>query len=397
MNEKIDYSPEGKNKIEIDKLHVEVAEMRSRFRRWIGSLGGLLGIVTAAVSVLVTSQQWDRASREMALSKTLLATERAKFDGDRAEAKKAEALKILAKAEEDSTKLKSEIAQLSNRLTDMRSEVANQEAQKSAALKTVDDQGKVIEAASKKLPPGPEKTAALKAVEQKKENTARWEAESVKIQLEAGREIIASNGIRRLSEELASAGYNLLPTKPASSMPAGTEVRYYHEEDEALGRKISDILQEKFNIRSARTSRVDNSDEPVHSIQITLARDVFAKAKLPTAPAKKVWAVQIGFWNSYSTTKEELVDERLRRLRSVSAERALPLNKFQDGRDYYLVAGPFADRETATELLNDLRNGDTRLGNAVRGVNWLTGPNLVAPPLRVINVTETFKDRDLSR
>lgn len=109
VNEEIDYTRKGRNKIEIDKLHVEVAEMRSRFRRWIGSLGGLLGIATAAVSVIVTSQQWDRASRETNLAKTQLATERAKFDADRANVDRANAEKIELQTKERITAMMKEV------------------------------------------------------------------------------------------------------------------------------------------------------------------------------------------------------------------------------------------------------------------------------------------------
>jgi hypothetical protein len=60
----LDYTPEQKSRLEIEKLYAEVIDLRSWVRRWLGTLGGLLGIVTAAASVVVTSTQWSRSTRE---------------------------------------------------------------------------------------------------------------------------------------------------------------------------------------------------------------------------------------------------------------------------------------------------------------------------------------------
>ena len=68
MTEKfeLDHTPAGKNRLEIDKLHEEVADLRSWVRRWLGALGGLIGIVTAAVSIIVTFYQANESSRQTA-------------------------------------------------------------------------------------------------------------------------------------------------------------------------------------------------------------------------------------------------------------------------------------------------------------------------------------------
>jgi hypothetical protein len=60
----LEYTSEQKNRLEIEKLYAEVVDLRSWVRRWLGTLGGLLGIVTAAASVVVTSTQWSRSTRE---------------------------------------------------------------------------------------------------------------------------------------------------------------------------------------------------------------------------------------------------------------------------------------------------------------------------------------------
>jgi GH24 family phage-related lysozyme (muramidase) len=60
----LEYTPEQKSRLEIEKLYAEVVDLRSWVRRWLGTLGGLLGIVTAAASVVVTSTQWSRSTRE---------------------------------------------------------------------------------------------------------------------------------------------------------------------------------------------------------------------------------------------------------------------------------------------------------------------------------------------
>lgn len=52
-----EYTPEEKSKLEFEKLEAEVADLRSWVRRWLGTLGGLLGIVTAAISVMIAIHQ----------------------------------------------------------------------------------------------------------------------------------------------------------------------------------------------------------------------------------------------------------------------------------------------------------------------------------------------------
>jgi transposase len=59
-----EYTAEQRSRLEIEKLYAEVVDLRSWVRRWLGTLGGLLGIVTAAASVVVTSTQWSRSTRE---------------------------------------------------------------------------------------------------------------------------------------------------------------------------------------------------------------------------------------------------------------------------------------------------------------------------------------------
>lgn len=126
METKIDYSTDGKNKIEIDKLHAEVAELRSRLRRWVGSLGGILGIVTAAVSILVTSDQLTKAAGESDRKEKILAADRAKLDAERAQwdAERAKADKLDAEKS---------VAETKERITQMRKELATAEENKAAA------------------------------------------------------------------------------------------------------------------------------------------------------------------------------------------------------------------------------------------------------------------------
>src|SRR5947209_11859753 len=60
----LEYTPEQKNRLEIDKLSAEVADLRSWIRRWLGAAGGFVGIITAAVSIVVASNQMRTSSKE---------------------------------------------------------------------------------------------------------------------------------------------------------------------------------------------------------------------------------------------------------------------------------------------------------------------------------------------
>jgi hypothetical protein len=88
------YTPEEKNRLEIDKIDAEVKELRSWVRRWLGSLGGILGIVTAAVSVLVAVDQWDKASRALDVDRRKLEFERKEVEAAKAELRQEKAEKL---------------------------------------------------------------------------------------------------------------------------------------------------------------------------------------------------------------------------------------------------------------------------------------------------------------
>jgi len=164
----IDYTQVGKNKVEIDKLHAEVAELRSRLRRWIGSLGGLLGIVTAAVSVIVTSEHWSRISRDTATATTQLAAdrttlnadrakldaERAKFDADRAKVDLAEATEKKGKAEKQEQQANDRVKEAEKHFADLQSQAGAAEAaleEKGKQLKTKTDELNRVQSETAKL------------------------------------------------------------------------------------------------------------------------------------------------------------------------------------------------------------------------------------------------------
>ncbi len=116
----LDYTPEGKKRLEIDKLRAEVADLRSWIRRWLGTLGGLVGIVTAAVSIIVTVYQVNESSREKA-SKIQEA------DSKLAEARKLDAERRLAEAVELEKKTKSRIDEGRQQLAEIKNEIENLE------------------------------------------------------------------------------------------------------------------------------------------------------------------------------------------------------------------------------------------------------------------------------
>lgn len=118
----LDYTPEQKNRLEIEKLYAEVIDLRSWVRRWLGTLGGLLGIITAAVSVIVTSNQWSRSTREADL-KMQQAEERL------AEAKLYEIQKSTDEKSKDLAQKTGELANKSKELERMTGEVAEKQKQ----------------------------------------------------------------------------------------------------------------------------------------------------------------------------------------------------------------------------------------------------------------------------
>jgi gas vesicle protein/GH24 family phage-related lysozyme (muramidase) len=118
----LDYTPEQKNRLEIEKLYAEVIDLRSWVRRWLGTLGGLLGIITAAVSVIVTTNQWSRSTREADL-KMQQAEERL------AEAKLYEIQKSTGEKSKDLAQKTGELANKSKELERMTGEVAEKQKQ----------------------------------------------------------------------------------------------------------------------------------------------------------------------------------------------------------------------------------------------------------------------------
>ena len=99
----LDYTPEGKNRLEIEKLHAELVDLRSRMRRWVGSLGGLIGVVTAVLSILIAVQQMSGSSR--AAQAALV-----NAGSQLAEARRIDAERNLKEAQELEAKTKAQVA-----------------------------------------------------------------------------------------------------------------------------------------------------------------------------------------------------------------------------------------------------------------------------------------------
>ena len=118
----LEYTPEQKNRLEIEKLYAEVVDLRSWVRRWLGTLGGLLGIITAAVSVVVATNQWSRSTREADL-KMKQAEERL------AEAKLYEIQKNTDEKSKELAEKSGELANKSKELERMTGDVAEKQKQ----------------------------------------------------------------------------------------------------------------------------------------------------------------------------------------------------------------------------------------------------------------------------
>jgi GH24 family phage-related lysozyme (muramidase) len=121
----LDYTPEQKSRLEIEKLYAEVVDLRSWVRRWLGTLGGLLGIVTAAASVIVTSTQWSRSTREADLK--MKQAEARLAQADKRDADKA-LEEIRAKTDATAKELETkngELADLEKRLAGATEKLAN--------------------------------------------------------------------------------------------------------------------------------------------------------------------------------------------------------------------------------------------------------------------------------
>jgi len=106
-----EYTPEQRSRLEIEKLYAEVVDLRSWVRRWLGTLGGLLGIVTAAASVVVTSTQWSRSTREADLK--MKQAEARLAQADKRDADKA-LEEIRAKTDATTKELEAKVNELSD-------------------------------------------------------------------------------------------------------------------------------------------------------------------------------------------------------------------------------------------------------------------------------------------
>ncbi len=297
MNAPIDYSNEGRNKIEIDKLHAEVAEMRSRFRRWIGSLGGLLGIMTAAVSIIVTSQQMDRSSRQSALEQTKLETARAKFDADRArfdadqaqvaraaaEARGIEARQLEEKSKQRVQEMEKDLAEMEKKKKEAEALAANNLAV--AAQARVEAEGSSAELKKRKdeLEAVQVKLAELARSLQEKAGQAQG-AVTVKALAESTRELIASERDRladdknkprlyvfvldarqkekawELEKPLQAAGIAMGNVLVFAGKREETPVlRYFRDQDKEEAQKISGVLGQQ-GLQRIRVSRVNDPE-----------------------------------------------------------------------------------------------------------------------------------------
>lgn len=133
----LEYTPEQRNRLEIEKLYAEVVDLKSWVRRWLGTLGGLLGIVTAAASVVVTSTQWSRSTREADLK--MKQAEARLAQADKRDADKA-LDEIRAKTDATAKQFEvknAELAALEKRLADATAKLASaQESARALAVVT---------------------------------------------------------------------------------------------------------------------------------------------------------------------------------------------------------------------------------------------------------------------
>jgi hypothetical protein len=278
-----DYTPEGKNKVEIDKLYAEVAELRSRVRRWIGSLGGLLGIVTAAVSVIVTSQQWSRAANETAMEKNQLAAERssltadrAKFDADRAkiDLEKATAKKEAAETQERET---------NNRVKEAEVHFVDLQSQAGAAQAALAEKVAQLDTKSSELEKLQNAIDAL-ATSLKRQPATQREAETALAVSNSTRNLIASEH-RKLVEDNSKPrlfffvlnslqrenAWKLEPKLLSSGFYIGNVIvfggkrdetpalRYFRDADKAEAEKLRDTLI-SLGLEKVHLSRVNDPD-----------------------------------------------------------------------------------------------------------------------------------------
>jgi hypothetical protein len=415
VGEQVDFTPEGRNKVEILKLHAELGELKSNIRRWLTSLGGLLGVVTAAVSIIVTSNQLSTASKRTDSEKQQLAAERTKFEADKAEERKQKAEEAeastkgrIAKAEGD---LKTKAGELQGRTQELKVveqklvEAKKQTDEQFASRATLEQQSadlraqnealqKKLVAAGDQLKESGENAAAAditKTVQQNQVVTAKLDLQRVQIEFQAPADAARSDTIKRVAEKVSSQGYSFLRTNIVNRIPDGTEVRYYHDADEKLAQTITDLLQKDFKISPIRASRVNDPDPPDKFIQVAFARSAFTQGPAPTPQPNANWAVQIGFGADYSTRYLDHVQTRRANIHNTRSGRGLPLGIVHQGNDYFLVAGRYPDRESAEKLLDQFRDETNELGLAVKGTNRF-GFNPLSPPLRVIDAKGKFGD-----
>jgi chromosome segregation ATPase len=283
MEPEIDYTPEGRNKIEIDKLHAEVVELRSRLRRWIGSLGGVVGILTAAVSVIVTSQQLSRKSQETATEKNQLAADRrvlsadrAKFDADRAKVDLAEATAKKADAEKQEERAEARVKEADKHFAEVQSQAGAAESK----LAETDRQFKIKTDELNRLQNG---TAKL-AESLKNQPGAQRQAADAMALVDSTRNLIESEH-RRLVEDNSRArlfffvlngqqretAWKLEPALRAADFYIGNVIvfsgkrdetpalRYFRDADKAEAEKLRSTLV-RLGLEKIHLSRVNDPD-----------------------------------------------------------------------------------------------------------------------------------------
>jgi GH24 family phage-related lysozyme (muramidase) len=136
----LDYTPEGKNRLEIEKLQAELIDLRSWIRRWLSAAGGLVGIVTAAISIVVASNQIKSSSQQAE-------TKLQQADARLAQAERLEkqrlALEATATLQEITTKTDTKSKELADKDADL--------AQKEARLKDITEKLTRAEGAARAL------------------------------------------------------------------------------------------------------------------------------------------------------------------------------------------------------------------------------------------------------
>jgi hypothetical protein len=281
MNEDIDYTPEGKNKIEIIKLHAEVADLKSHVRRWVGAIGGILGVVTAAVAIIVASNQLTESAGKAALAEKRLAAERAKFeadrgkfDADRAKVDFAEAKLRVEEAEKKEERTNERIREASEKLASAEArtkdaEKAFEEAQSKAGT-AKSELARIQEKISEhtKLPKGQQAGSDDGASSEFFELLIRNLFAKSERPIEDGGarlfffvlDSVQKENAKKLQIPLKKAGFSVGNVIVFTGKREETTVlRYFRDVDRAEAEKLRDVLV-GLGVQEIRVSRVNDPD-----------------------------------------------------------------------------------------------------------------------------------------